>query len=717
MKLFVRSLLLFLSVILIQYFLTYILITNVINSVNETDARESLESETAAVSASFAEAKRKMWYGLVRMKRSEQLKNFLDERSAELLGGDFRSMLKELLPADAADWIAFSRTEMGSGGIPGGEMSIPIQLITLDVTMIPPEPFGYEDLYETWPMLRLDTEDGGNFLQGTLRVAVSASVFWDINIVRRLDREFFFSCATTPATQVLFYRNGSLNGSSSFQAEEMGEELPPFSSSPLDYLYSETVGAERWNLSYKRIDGNHYIVTALSNTPYEQRIGLVVSNLIWVSAISVLVAIILGLVFSRHITLPVRKMIGALHEVQAGNFDASLKPASIYEFGELVRGFNSMAAVLKQDRTEMDRYVSEITELKEYNETIVDSIGSAILIVGHENVVEGVNREFLENFSFPEDSVRGRPVEDILPDLFDPSIVKKLVGVRHGDIGGVSEKLVGRGKQIYEVKIYPLQKRTPGRERQAVVVIDDISKERELEEKIFLAEKLSSISMLSAGVAHEMNNPLASILSNTQLLLDGEEDADRQESLRWIEQETLRIRRIIRQLLDFASEQKEHEYYASCKGVIENTVQLLSLSERRRGTIDIIVDIPEGIPRIAISPDELKQVTLNIVKNSLQALNGRGGIHIAAEVLDGSDGKKIRLSYRDDGPGIEKEIIPRIFDPFFTTKQNGIGTGLGLSVVYGIITKYGGTVEVRSENVCGTEFLITLPAQRDDNGF
>ena len=236
-------------------------------------------------------------------------------------------------------------------------------------------------------------------------------------------------------------------------------------------------------------------------------------------------------------------------------------------------------------------------------------------------------------------------------------------------------------------------------------MVDDISAKTRLEEKILQAEKLATISMLSAGMAHEINNPLGSILTNVQNLLDEETSPSRSVSLRWIEQETRRIARIVQGMLSFASGKAGGTPGGDLNAVVREVTGLMRHGAERAG-VSIDLRLSPDIGPVAVSTDELKQVVINLVSNAVQSISGPGRVLVSTHA---GSGGRASLAVADTGCGIPRHVLPRIFDPFFTTKANGDGTGLGLSVVWGIVTRYAGTIDVRSREGRGSRFCLRLP--------
>lgn len=230
-------------------------------------------------------------------------------------------------------------------------------------------------------------------------------------------------------------------------------------------------------------------------------------------------------------------------------------------------------------------------------------------------------------------------------------------------------------------------------------------------------EKLASVGLLAAGIAHELNNPLTGVLTFSHLVRKQlPDDSPEAEDLDLVIRETKRCATIIRRLLDFAREKTPEKKFTDLNQLVEQTSQLISQSAQI-ADIDIVLDLDESGPSVWMDEDLVKQVLMNLLVNAQHAIERDGRITIRTRVEDrpdggGPDGKSGRMAVitiRDTGCGIPEENLQRIFDPFFTTKGVGKGTGLGLSVSHGTITAHGGTIEVDSKVGEGTEFRIYLP--------
>ncbi len=231
--------------------------------------------------------------------------------------------------------------------------------------------------------------------------------------------------------------------------------------------------------------------------------------------------------------------------------------------------------------------------------------------------------------------------------------------------------------------------------------------------QLFRSEKLASLGKLAAGVAHEINNPLTGILTNSSLLLEDMPKDDRnREDVEIIVKETIRCREIVKRLLDFARQTKPLKKSTNVNALIENII-LLVRNQATFRNISIENELEPGIPEILVDTDQIQQVFVNIILNAAEAMTAGGKLTIRS-ALNG-DGHFINISFADSGPGIPESNRERIFDPFFTTKEHG--TGLGLSISYGIVEQHGGSINVESKPGKGSVFTVQLPvraAEGDD---
>ncbi len=228
---------------------------------------------------------------------------------------------------------------------------------------------------------------------------------------------------------------------------------------------------------------------------------------------------------------------------------------------------------------------------------------------------------------------------------------------------------------------------------------------REAQSQVSHQEKMASLGILAAGVAHEIGNPLTSISSIVQVIKRKVKDAQLQEALNTILENIDRISRIVRELVDFSRPNNTEFTHVNVNDVIRNAVGIVKY-DRRAKNVTFVQHLAEDVPSLYLVPDQLLQVLLNMLINALDALkDGRGTIEIRTEPTE----NYLKIFIKDDGQGIAPEHLNKIFEPFFTTKKVGQGTGLGLSVSYGIIKNFNGKIEVQSTPGKGSTFIIYLP--------
>jgi signal transduction histidine kinase/CheY-like chemotaxis protein len=232
---------------------------------------------------------------------------------------------------------------------------------------------------------------------------------------------------------------------------------------------------------------------------------------------------------------------------------------------------------------------------------------------------------------------------------------------------------------------------------------------RELYSQLVQAEKLASLGQTISGVAHELNNPLATILASAERLVRLPTEAPIKRGLDAILSESERAAKIVRNLLTFARKRQTTRTMVDVNDVIRDTLALRQY-EQRVANISVIEGLAAGLPPVFADPHQLQQVLLNLVINAEQAMissHGRGTLVIRSWQDSARDAVAIEVA--DDGPGVPEDVMPRIFDPFFTTKEVGQGTGLGLSVAYAIVEEHGGTISANSRPEGGAAFVIGLP--------
>ena len=241
---------------------------------------------------------------------------------------------------------------------------------------------------------------------------------------------------------------------------------------------------------------------------------------------------------------------------------------------------------------------------------------------------------------------------------------------------------------------------------------------RDAEKQILQAEKLSALGQLVAGVAHEINNPLTSVIGYAEVLLamDASELSDKvRKRLKTILDESNRASKIVQNLLSFARAKKPEMKMANLNDVVQKAIDLRQYDFQSHG-IQLVWDLDSSLPQTMLDADQIQQVVLNLLNNSAQALPHDGDREI--EIATRQVGSQVAVSVADTGNGIPDTVIGRIFEPFFTTKTEKINSGLGLSISYGIVKRHGGNLRVESEHGKGTTMTVELPVvtKADENG-
>ncbi|HEY0304544.1 MAG TPA: ATP-binding protein [Longimicrobiales bacterium] len=229
-----------------------------------------------------------------------------------------------------------------------------------------------------------------------------------------------------------------------------------------------------------------------------------------------------------------------------------------------------------------------------------------------------------------------------------------------------------------------------------------------MQARVAQSERLASVGMLAAGVAHEINNPLGGILALTSLTLEDTPDSDvRRENLAEVVRQTERCRDIVKGLLEFSRQSRAGTEEVDVNEGVRETLALVG-NQSLFFNVDVVLNLTPDLPPIMADRSQMQQVFMNLFVNAAQAMHERGRVTVTTSYCK-RDGH-VEVTVADTGRGIDQEHIARIFDPFFTTKESGHGTGLGLSIAYGIVARHGGTITVDSTVGAGTTFTMRFPA-------
>ncbi|MBZ5522814.1 MAG: PAS domain S-box protein [Acidobacteriia bacterium] len=394
-----------------------------------------------------------------------------------------------------------------------------------------------------------------------------------------------------------------------------------------------------------------------------------------------------------------------LGKTMAGDFLSS----EDVELLETVAGYIGIAIQNARLYASLEEKASEYERLKDFNENIVESINVGVLAVDLEDRIESWNAQMEVMYALSRSQVIGEKLSTIFPAEFmeDFRRVREDPGVHNL----YKFRLVTPAGEtrITNIAIAPLRTRkfsVIGR----LIIVDDISERVDLESQLTQAEKMSSIGVLAAGVAHEVNTPLAVISSYAQMLMKHVNGDEKMASLMdRITRQTFRASEIVNSLLNFSRTSGTEFSDVNINKIIAETLTLLE-HQFKTSRVTVETQLHEDLPCIHGNAGKLQQVFLNLFLNAKDAMSGQAG---TLRVVT-SNGSAVTVSVSDTGSGIAPEHINRIYDPFFTTKTSASqkGTGLGLSVTYGIIQEHAGKIRVESHPGRGTTFHLEFPIIR-----
>lgn len=355
----------------------------------------------------------------------------------------------------------------------------------------------------------------------------------------------------------------------------------------------------------------------------------------------------------------------------------------------------------------LEQKAKQIEQLKDFSENIVESLSVGVLTTDHDGRIESWNTFLDRRLGIGRESALGRPLEEVVS-----ADLAAEIAVRSAAAPGVAHLYKFRlaaqaGELVINASIAPLVGKN-GEPLGRLILIDDITERVQLEEQMRQSEKLSSLGLLAAGVAHEVNTPLA-VISNYAQMLARQIDADdpRRMLVDKVVKQTFRASEITSNLLKFSRTAGEEYAEVSLNAVIEDTLELVRHA-LATGRVEIELLLDPELPAILASANRLQQVFLNLFLNARDAMPQGGRM----TVVSSRSNSHVEVHVSDTGHGIRPEHVGRVFDPFFTTKVAGRGTGLGLAVSYGIIQEHGGKVEVQSHPGRGTTFRLEFPASR-----
>ena len=348
-----------------------------------------------------------------------------------------------------------------------------------------------------------------------------------------------------------------------------------------------------------------------------------------------------------------------------------------------------------------------------HTRAIVATATEGIVTIDEHGAIETFNGAAERLFGWRADEVIGTNVSRLMPSPHreqHDAYMQRYLTTGQARIIGIGREVEGLRKDgsTFPIDLSVGEAFAEGR-RFFTAIVRDITYRKDMQSKLAQAERLAAVGELSAGVAHEINNPINTVINCAQLIKDGDDAAANCDT---IIGEGNRIASIVKDLLQFARDDRDRPQPTALADVVAHTLRLVGENLKRHG-VRVVLDVSADLPPVHARPQQVQQVLLNLLINSKDALvqSGRDDreVRLHAETQDGG----VVLAVRDNGPGVPLELGERIFEPFVTTKRARGGTGLGLSISKSIIEGYGGRILLRSEPDKGAEFRVWLPRSTD----
>jgi PAS domain S-box-containing protein len=423
--------------------------------------------------------------------------------------------------------------------------------------------------------------------------------------------------------------------------------------------------------------------------------------------VAILATIINAYFMARALERPIKQLVDGTQRLAEGDLSHRVRIHSKDEIGQLAESFNGMAEKLKKSR-------NELLASKAYTDNIIRSMSSSLLVINKDQTIRAANQATYDLLGYSQEELLGKPFSIIFPE-------EDYSGIGLDDLinKGFTRNIETTYLSKYRQKIRMLLTASvifneEGRFDGIVCVAQDITMQTET----LRAGHLASIGELAAGVAHEINNPINSIINFAQIMID---EVRRGEILAEdipvrIIKEGDRVASIVSSLLSFARVHEKEKKPIDARDVLDEVLALIETQIVKDG-INLTVDFPAGLHKTLADFQQIEQVFINIINNARYALNQKHAkahpkknlvIHCSEETVD--ETPYIEVTFLDYGTGIPSSIINKIYNPFFSTKPSGVGTGLGLAISHGIIADHGGKLIFESDYGEYTKIAVLLPA-------
>ena len=379
--------------------------------------------------------------------------------------------------------------------------------------------------------------------------------------------------------------------------------------------------------------------------------------------------------------------------------------------GEMKQRLEKTAAELKRQSALLKVEINERTQAEEKYRFIAEYSADVIYKVTiQDERYTYVSPSVERLFGYTDKEALSLKMKDVLtPESYEKQRNGMTKDLQEGKSYGILElELIHKDGHIIPVEVYSsLVRDEDGEPLEIVGVARDITQRKKMEEQLIMQDRLASIGQLTSGVAHEINNPLTSIIGFSSLLLKRELPEDMKQDIETINEEAQRTANIVKNLLTFARKQPQEKQPTNINECIQKVLELRDY-EQKVNNIQVNTHFDPALPQIMGNSSQLLQVFFNVVINAeyfMLEAHKKGTLTVTTEKA----GNAVRALFTDNGPGISKEDLGHLFTPFFTTKEAGKGTGLSLSICLGIITEHGGRIWAESESDKGTTFIIELP--------
>jgi len=460
---------------------------------------------------------------------------------------------------------------------------------------------------------------------------------------------------------------------------------------------------------------------------------------------SFVLLLILGVLVSRRVVRPIRELQGAAKRIAKRQQTEPIVCKTGDEIEDLAEEINQMNAQLKVAfsglLTEVETKTQEVEFLRESTTQILDGIPDPIIMVNADLDVQYMNNAF--KLAMGKNNGReGKHnfLELLSPDMGEQQQIGKkihaLLGLSHTDPSGNGEKQIGQTEpltdpllqhkrdvssaqeqlltienKIFRYDWFPVSS-APGEDPRYGLVLRDATDEKRLQDELINSEKITSLGVLCSGIGHELNNPLVGVIGLAEAIQEEHDVSKARDHAKAIVQQGQRMAKVIRDLTGQVKRETNSEPMAvDLNKQVDLVVRYLRLEEEYP-KITLQKRFQSDLPLFHGSPEEIRLVFFHVIKNALQAMEGEGQLTIETQTINEHS---VEIRIEDTGTGISPSHLPKVFDPFFTTKFQGEGSGLGLTIVQRIVTKYSGRIGLESKEGQGTQCRIMLPCPTHSN--